>query len=168
MIMPGPAPKGDAIDAQVQSCEPAEQAVDAAIQTWEEQMSRSNWHGIDPNWRNLARRRLQKDQAVLLHLLVLRKNTIAEGRAPWNRGRMVALGWKASSERAAFYARFTGGSCSDYPAGSRSVFFTSDNLDDPASRSGVPGSPWHSLPGFFHLQLLELLPDEYRTLGIAP
>jgi hypothetical protein len=73
VIMPGPAPKGDAIDAQVQSCEPAEQALDAAIQTWEERMSRSNWHGIDPNWRNQARQRLLKDQAVLLDLLVLRK-----------------------------------------------------------------------------------------------
>ena len=46
-VMPPPVARGYAIDAEVQSCEPAEQAADAAIHAWEERMARSNWHGMD-------------------------------------------------------------------------------------------------------------------------
>jgi threonine/homoserine/homoserine lactone efflux protein len=165
VILPEPISRGYLIDAQVQGCETAAGAADAAIQTWEQRLATTTWPNLDPNWRNKARQMLQTDRALVLDMIVLRRNAIVEGRKPWNKGRMIALGWQASNEQQSYYARLTSGSCADYGAGARSVYFSAPPGYHPSAYMlDRPNWPSGNLPEFVHRELLEPVPEKYREL----
>ena len=165
VILPEPISRGYLIDAQVQGCETAAGAADAAIQTWEQRLATTTWPNLAPNWRNKARQMLQTDRALVLDMIVLRRNAIVEGRKPWNKGRMIALGWQASNEQQSYYARLTSGSCADYGAGARSVYFSAPPGYHPSAYMlDRPNWPSGNLPEFVHRELLEPVPEKYREL----
>ena len=177
-IMPGPDAKGLVIDALVQQCRPAEEIADAAIRAWELRLANIQGRRIEPDWKNRARQVVRDDRAVVFDMLVLRTKTIAEGRAAWNRGKTLSLGWQDSNQVVSYYARFTQGLCKDYPVGFRTLYYTSPfvvfvgTLDSPRWPTGA-------IPEFLAAQfrprianryskegglILEPIPEEYRSL----
>ena len=163
-VMPEPALRGYGLDAQIQSCEPVAQVAEAAIQDWEQRVAATPWAHPSPEWREEARQMLLNDRGVVLNVIVLRKKRVLEARKPWNKGRMIASDWMASSEQKSYYAQYAGGSCSAYPVGSRSVHFSVYDvsiLDRPGSSEWPPRQ---SAATFLNRETLDPVPEQYRDL----
>jgi hypothetical protein len=162
-VMPEPALRGYAFDTQIQGCESPVQAADAAIKYWEDRIARAPWAQARRGWQDEERRILQDARGVILNVVVLRKNRIYEARKPWNKGQMIASGWKTSNEQTSYYARYAGGSCADYPVGTRSVHFSEYDVSV-LNRSGPSDWPPRGPATFLNRQTLDPVPDQYRKL----
>ena len=158
LVMPGPAFHGYIEDVQINSCKPPIDALDGAIKYWERQAAGREFTGR-PGWREDARTLLQNDNGVVLDVLILRQKPIFEERKPWNQGHVAVSDWQAVNTPKTFYARYAGGSCANYPAGTRSLQF--NDLYFYGYPKGL-GWPPRKVPDFLDLQTLELIPDIYR------
>ncbi len=160
--MPSPKLQGTAVDAQVLSCEPSSQGADAAIENWEKRVAGVTWASARPGWQDDARRRLRDDDGVILSVDVLRTNRFYERQKPWDKGQIMTTGWQTSDEQKTYYAQYAGGTCADYPVGTRSVQFVPYDL----SGMNRPAADWppSKLSDFLDLQVLVPIPDEYQKL----
>ena len=127
--MPEPKLCGEIIDAEVRACMP-------------------------PTGEAQAEPTPARDAGVVLELHILRKRGIYENQKPWNRGKLLARPWQPGDETKPYFARFAGGSCDDYTALSRRVFYPTP---EPARTSASADA----LPGALQLQLLRPVPEEY-------
>lgn len=160
--LPGPALRGYVLDAQIQGCRPSAQAADDAVAYWEKRVAAVTWAPPRPGWQADARRRLQDDQAVVLDMTVVRQSGIYESRKPWNKGNILSRSWYPANEQKSYYAQYAGGSCADYPLGSKAVHFVSYLPFKTGSAQDWPPS---DIAGLLNLQSLEAVPAEYQKLA---
>jgi hypothetical protein len=102
---------------------------------------------------------LENDDGVVLTVVVVRSRTLRAERKPWNNGHVLASEWQLVNSQKSYYARYSGGSCSDYAAGTRAILFHNRRF------YGVPsnlGWPPKKTPHFLNLQTLDAVPVEYR------
>src|SRR5262245_14529364 len=114
--LPEPAIRGYVIDAQVEACAPPAQALDAAMEGWEEAVARVTWAAPTPRWKETATRNVENDSGVVLTLRIQRKSAILRHRQPWDRGRSSAAPWIAVDESRQYYAADEGSACQPYLA----------------------------------------------------
>ena len=162
VCMPSPKLQGTIVDARILSCEPSTQGADAAIQYWEKRVAGVTWASARPGWQDDARRRLRDDDGVILSADVIRTNRFYERQKPWDKGQIMTTGWQTSDEQKSYYAQYAGGTCADYPVGTRTVQFVAYDL----SGMNRPAADWppSKLSDFLDLQVLVTIPDEYQKL----
>lgn len=161
LIMPGPAFHGNVEDVQIQSCKPPIAALNDAVRYWDRRLPGTQ--GVRPNWREDSRAMLQKDNGVILDVLILREKPIYEERKPWNKGRIVPSAWQAMNAPKTFYASYAGGSCANYAAGTRSLLFNDLYFYDYPNL----GWPPRKVPNFLDLQTLAPIPAAYRRAAAS-
>jgi hypothetical protein len=155
--LPKPEIVGDVIEARVQSCRTAANAMPDAIADWDKQIAHVTWAPPRAGWRASTASMLEDDPGVVLELRLDRTNTIYRQRKPWNRGRIIAGGWRPSQETRSFFARFAGSSCDAYPNGMSGTYF-------PQSEDKPALWPPTNLPTFLNKQALGEVPAEYSKL----
>jgi len=163
-ILPEPALRGYVIDARIQGCEPPALAADAAIEYWDKRVTEAPWAPPRPGWQNDSRRMLENDHGLVVDVATVRTRPIVEARKPWNSGRMIALGWAASSEQKSYYVRESEGSCAGYPVGARSLYYTPYDISILTRNVGREDWPPRDPADFLFRAVLEPLPDKYRKL----
>lgn len=159
LSLPGPAHRGEIIDAEILSCKPPAEALDRAIAFREK-------HGTgpsEPGWQDKVRRAAQADSGVVLELHVASEHRLFEHRKPWNRGVITSPGWRSVNLQKRYYTRHAGGSCASYPAGVRSLHYAYHPSAPPAGGAVVAQDM--DLPRFLNLKVLIPVPDEYRTFA---
>ncbi len=160
LSLPGPKWRGAVIDAEIRECKPPAQALDRAMSFWEKSPAGT---AARPGWQADLRRTAQADPGVVLELNVARELRIFEHRKPWNKGRITSTGWQGVNRVRRYYTRYSGGSCPDYPVGTRSVHYAYYPPSPPA-KGPREWPPTSNLPLFLDLHILVPVPDEYQRL----
>jgi hypothetical protein len=161
LIMPKPALRGDLEEVQILSCRQPIAAADEASRYWDTRMA-SRPDAARPGWREDSREMLQNDAGVILGVDIIRARTLFEERRPWNKGNILASGWRPVNAQKSYYARYSGGSCSDYATGARAIVFNNRFF------YGVPnnlGWPPKQVANFLDLQTLDSVADRYRRFS---
>jgi hypothetical protein len=159
LIMPKPELRGDLEEVKIDSCSRPVESINEANAYWDKQLA-PRPDAARPGWKEDSRDMLQNDDGVVLAVDVVRSKTLRAQRKPWNSGRIVASEWQPANSQTSYYARFAGGSCSDYALGTRAILFHDRQF------YGVPtnlGWPPKKVPHFLGLQTLEAVPDSYRS-----
>lgn len=159
LIMPGPEFHGYIEDVQIESCERPIDVADDAIRYWRGQIA-PRPEAARPGWEKDSREMLAQDGGIVLTVTITRQESISEERKPWNKGSIQAGGWQDVGTQKTFYARYAGGSCDAYPAGTQTKLF------DDLYFYGYPknlGWPPQKVVNFLNLQTLEPVPAEYRA-----
>jgi hypothetical protein len=163
LSLPEPKLRGNIIDAEIQKCTPPAQALDRVMTFWERRLTGT---AARPGWQADARRSAQADPGVVLELNVSQKIQAYEHRKPWDRGRITTTGWQSVNAVKRYYARYAGGSCADYPVGTRSLHYAVYPGPFPPAVSGGPEEwpPTSNVPRFLDLNVLLPVPDELQPL----
>jgi hypothetical protein len=159
LIMPQPDLRGDLEEVQIDSCSRPLQSIEEANAYWDKQLA-ARPDAARPGWKEDSREMLQNDDGVVLNVDVVRAKTLRAERKPWNSGHIVASEWQTVNSQKSYYARYGGGSCSGYAAGTHAILFSDQQF------YGVPtnlGWPPKKVPHFLNLQTLEAVPDPYRS-----
>ena len=159
LIMPEPELRGDLEEVQINSCSRPVDSIDEANAYWDKQLA-PRPDAARPGWKEDSREMLQNDDGVVLAVEVIQSKTLRTERKPWNSGHILASDWQPVNAHKSYYARYAGGSCSDYAAGTRAILFQDRYF------YGVPtnlGWPPKKVPHFLDLQTLDAVPDSYRT-----
>jgi len=157
-VMPEPALRGDVEEVQINSCKRPIEAIDDAVAYWDARFA-SNSTGTRPGWKEDSRQMLQNDDGVILGVDIVRARTLREERKPWNKGNILASSWRTVDDQKSYYARYAGGSCSDYALGAHAILFNDRFF------GGVPtnlGWPPKKAANFLDLQTLDSIPNLYR------
>jgi hypothetical protein len=156
-IFPGPELRGYVFEIQVHGCTAPSQSADKAVEFWQ------HYIPSQPDWQADVRHRLQEANAVVLDATVIHENGIYVNRKPWNKGRISVSGWHPPTghEQKRYYD--DGGHCSDYPIGSKSVRFVSDDYIIGITASNKVQLP-SELSEFLLLPTVRHVPDEYQRL----
>lgn len=161
--LPEPKVRGYVIEAEVEGCAAPARAFAAALDEWEQAVARTTWATPPADWKDAARRNVERDTGLVLTMRVVRRSTIHEHRKPWDAGRMTASPWVARDETERYYARDGGSNCETYRARGRDLYtpFT----DSPSDRI-EPAAVWPptDTTGFLRLMELKPVPVEYRRL----
>jgi hypothetical protein len=161
--LPEPKVRGYVIEAEVEGCAAPARAFAPALDEWEQAVARTTWATPPANWKDTARRNVERDTGLVLTMRVVRRSTIHEHRKPWNAGRITASPWVARDEAERYYARDAGRDCAAYRARGRDLYtpFT----DSPSDRI-EPAAVWPPTDTTSFLRLMELgpVPAEYRRL----
>ncbi len=167
-VLPQPAVRGYVIDAQVESCGPPAQAVDAAAARWEEALQRVTWARPPADWKERAIRNVEEDPGVLLTVRIHRQRVILRHRRPWDRGRTSAGPWTDVNAARTYYGDGDAGGCAAWLARDRALYWPFADRD---AHPGVPSRVWPPVDplGFLGLQTLGPVPAEYaRAMRSAP
>src|SRR5882672_3646951 len=151
LIMPKPELSGDLEEVRFDSCSRPVDSIDEANAYWDKQLA-ARPDAARPGWKEDSREMLQNDDGVVLAVDVVRSKTLRAERKPWNSGHILASDWQIVNAQKSYYARYAGGSCSDYAAGTRAILFHDRRF------YGVPtnlGWPPKKVPHFLDLQTLE-------------
>jgi hypothetical protein len=161
--LPEPAVRGYVIDAEVEACASPEQAFDAALADWEQAVTRTTWYTPPANWRDTARRNVERDPGVVLTMHVARRVTIYEHRKPWNEGQKTAGPWVTLDDSESYYASDAGSSCAPYLARARDLYAP---FTDSTSGPNDPPTVWPptDTTGFLSVMELGPVPEEYLQL----
>ena len=160
-VMPPPALRGDIEEVQINSCKRPLAAIDDAVAYWNTRVA-SNSAGVRPGWKEDSGQMLQDDEGVILGVDIVRVRTLREEQKPWNKGHILASNWQPTGDQKSYYARYAGGSCSDYVIGAHAILFNDRFFD------GVPtnlGGPPRKVANFLDLQTLEAIPNPYREFA---
>ncbi len=160
-IMPSPALRGDIEEVQINTCKRPIEAIDDAITGWNTQFA-SGSPATRAGWQEDSRRMLRDDEGVILGITIVRARTLLEERTPWHRGNILASSWRTVDAEKSYYARFAGGSCSDYATGTHAILFNDRFF------GGVPanlGWPPRKVANFLDLQTIDPVPNPYREFA---
>ena len=161
--LPEPAVRGYVIDAEVQGCASPVRSFDAALAKWEAAVARTTWYTPPADWRDTARRNVERDRGVVLTMRIARRATIYEHRKPWNDGLKIAGPWVALDSSEQYYASDSGSSCTVYLARARDLYTP---FSDSSSSPNEPARIWpptHTT-GFLSIMELGPVPEEFRQL----
>lgn len=163
LSLPEPSHRGNVIDAEIQNCTPPVQALDRPMAFWEKRLTGT---AARPGWQADARRSAQADPGVVLELNVSQEINVYEHGKPWDRGRITTTGWKSVNAVKRYYARYAGGSCANYPVGTRSLHYAvyRDPFSPPPSGAPEEWPPTSNVPRFLNLRFLLPVPDELQPL----
>jgi hypothetical protein len=154
--LPAPELRGEIVEGEVSDCAPPSAKIDDAIERWDAWVTDAPWAKVRP-WKEEIPTLLRDDEGVVLELRVVRSRGIYERQEPWARGVAEARPWQGAGATRSYFARFAGGSCSDYfQLGRRFYFPTSE-----------PSKQWppDELPGILQLQVLGPVPDPYQRFA---
>ncbi len=161
--LPEPKVRGYVIEAEVEDCTAPPRAFAAALAEWEQAVVRTTWATPPADWKDTARRNVEREHGMVLTMRVVRRSTIHEHRKPWNAGRLTASAWVARDEAERYYARDADDDCAAYRDRGRALYtpFT----DSPADRI-EPAAVWPPTDTTSFLRLMELgpVPAQYRRL----
>jgi len=160
--LPEPAVRGHVIDASLEACTSPSHSFPAALEKWEDAVARVTWATPPADWKDTARRNVERDTGAVLTMRVARRATIYEHRKPWNSGRKTAGPWVAVDEAERYYAT-AGTSCSEHAARGRDLYTP---FTDSPSTTNEPARVWPptDTTGFLSLMELGPVPAEYRRL----
>ena len=161
-IMPKPELRGDLEEVQIDACSRPLDSIDEATAYWDKVLA-ARPDTARPGWKEDSREMLRNDDGVVLVVNVVRSKTLHAERKLWNSGHILASGWQPVNAQKSYYARYAGGSCSDYAAGSRATLFYDRHF------YGVPsnlGWPPRKAAHFLDLQTLDAIPDSYRSYTV--
>jgi len=159
--LPEPAVRGYVIEAHLEACSSPAQAFSASLAEWEDAVERVTWATPPANWKDTARRNVERDTGAVLTMRVARRTSIYEHRKPWNSGRRTAGPWVAVDEAERYYVSDAGAACASYAARGRELYTPfSDSTYDAPSREWPPTDT----TGFLGLMELGPVPAEYRQL----
>ena len=144
------------VDGEVQACQSAEVFLPAAEARWNKLNNDNPWEKPRPNWRRDIQGMLERDQGVVVTLIVHRRWDIYERRKPWNRGRLTAKASNEERKLEKYFARSRDQSCTPYPNGLRTLYAPQWEL------SRV--SPPDALPPFLGFHVLKDAPEKYRAM----
>ncbi len=162
LSVPEPSHRGNVIDAEIKNCTPPVQALDRGMAFWEKRLTGT---AARPGWQADARRSAQADPGVVLELNVSQEINVYEHRKPWDRGRITTTGWESVNAVKRYYARYAGGSCADYPVGTRSLHYAVyPGPSSPPSGGPEEWPPTSNVPRFLDLSVLLPVPDELQPL----
>lgn len=159
-VTPGPVFDGYIEDVEIRSCKPPIQALGDAIKNWNERIAAAQV-AARPGWQEDSREMLQNDDGVILDVFVIRARAVYRERKLWNKRRKLTSDWQMKDERKAFYARYAGGSCANYPVGKRALQFNEIYFSD----TPYLGWPPRKVPTFLNLQMLQVLPPVDGDIG---
>jgi hypothetical protein len=161
--LPEPKVRDYVIEAEVEDCTAPARGFAAALAEWEEAVAYATWVTPPPDWRDTARRSVERDPGRVLTMRVVRRSTIYEHRKPWDAGRLTASAWIEPDEAERYYARDADRDCAAYRGRGRALYmpFT----DSPADRI-EPAAVWPPTDTTSFLRLMELrpVPPEYTRL----
>lgn len=161
--LPEPKVRGYVIEAEVEDCDAPTRAFAAALAEWEKAVEYATWVTPPTDWRDTARRNVDRDPGRVLTMRIVRRATIHEHRKPWNAGLLTAGAWAASDDAERYYVRDAGRDCSAYRARGRDLY--TPHTEWPADRI-EPSAVWPPSDAIGFLGLMELgeVPPEYRRL----
>jgi hypothetical protein len=161
--LPEPKLRAYVIDAEVAACSAPSAAFSASLAEWERAVARVTWATPAADWRDAARRNVERDAGVVLTMRIARRSAIYEHRKPWNAGRLTAGEWMAGPKDEPYYARDAGGDCAAYLARGRALY--TPVTDSPSDRI-EPAAVWPptDTTGFLSLMELGPVPAEYLRL----
>ncbi len=161
--LPEPKVRSYVVDATVESCSPPARAFADALAEWEQAVARVTWATPPANWKDTARRNVERDPGAVLTMRVTRRSTIYEHRKPWDAGRITASEWLPVEDTEQYYAGDAGGDCAVYLARGRDLYTP---FSDSSSNPNEPAAVWPptETTGFLSLQQLGPVPSEYRRL----
>jgi hypothetical protein len=157
-VMPGPQLRGDIVEIQIAACGRPAEMIDGAYAYWDRQLA-PRPEAARPGWKDDSREMLQSDDGVTLAVDIVRSRTLNEERKFWNSGHILASEWQSMNSNETYYARYAGGSCSDYAVGTRAILYVDRYF------YGIPadlGWPPKKVPHFLNLQTIDTVPDPYR------
>jgi hypothetical protein len=166
--LPEPKVHGYVVDAEVEECASPARSFAAALADWEQAAARVTWYTPPSDWRDTAKRNIERDRGVVLTMRVVRRATIHEHRKPWNAGLRTASQWVTVGESERYYASDAGSSCEPYLARARDLYTPFSGSD---SGPNEPAQVWPptDTTGFLRLMELGPVPAEYpRLLGKTP
>jgi hypothetical protein len=161
--LPEPKVRGYVIEAEVEGCDAPGRAFAAALAEWEKAVAYATWATPPADWKDTARRNVDRDPGRVLTMRIVRRSTIHEHRKPWNAGLLTASAWAASDEAERYYVRDAGRDCAAYRARGRDLYtpYTERSAD-----RIEPAAIWPPTDAIGFLGLMELgeVPSEYRRL----
>lgn len=160
LCLPGPEPRGFAVELQIDKCQTPAQVVDPAIEYWNGRIAKVTWAAPRVGWQEGERSTAEAAEGVVLDATLLRESKIEMNRNPWNKGRLSATDWTNANSTKSYYAEYAGRSCADYPVGKKVLLFTRYNVT--GMSRGAGDWPPRNIADFLNRALLEKLPDEYR------
>jgi hypothetical protein len=159
--LPEPAVRGYVIEANLEACTAPSHAFEAALEDWEDAVARVTWATPPANWKDVARRNVERDTGAIMTMRVVRRTAIYEHRKPWNSGTKTAGPWETVDDAERYYVGDGATSCAEYAA-------RGSDLYTPFSDStyGSPSREWPptDTTGFLRLSELGPVPAEYRRL----
>ena len=159
LILPGPELHGYIEEVQIDACKRPTDAADEAMQYWEKQIApRPSAARI--GWQEDSREMLREDDGVILTVTIVRQRAILEAQKPWNKGHLIATLWQPVEMQKSYYAKYGGGACESYRAGTAIQLFNNQYFE------GYPrnlGWPPRKLVNFLNLQTLESVPAKYSS-----
>jgi len=161
-VLPEPALRGHLLDVRVTACAAPRTRTKEIIRGWEERVGKVTWAAPRAGWQEDMRRALRSDTGLVLQATVVRTNQVQIRRKPWNKGKMLVLGWKKADERRWFYLPAADGSCADHPVGAKARYFRPYDASA-ASRAPVDWPP-KQVADFIDLQTLGPVPPDLRSV----
>ncbi|HEY9181668.1 MAG TPA: hypothetical protein VIQ99_00625, partial [Gammaproteobacteria bacterium] len=120
--LPEPAVRGHVIEAHLEACASPAQAFATSLAEWEDAVERVTWATPPANWKDTARRNVERDTGAVVTMRVTRRASIYEHRKPWNSGRKTAGPWVTVDEAERYYVGDAGTACAAYAARGRELY----------------------------------------------
>ena len=156
-VRPGDKPLGVLVDAEVVECGTGEERWEAAAKRWSETALKNPRIRQRPNWiADLARLR-RDDPGVVLSVRIWRAREMYFSKKHSGGGQWKAGPWNSAKYDGAYFARYAGNRCSEYPTGSRGMYWVhvEDEKEFPPVNS----------PGFLSLFVMDRLPGELEPFS---
>jgi hypothetical protein len=162
-VLPEPKVRAYVIDAEVAECVSPTAVFADSLAEWEQAVARVTWATPPADWRESARRNVERDTGSVLTMRIARRSAIYEHRKPWNAGRITAGEWIEVGAAERYYAHDAGRDCAVYRGRGRDLY--TPVTDSPADRI-EPAAVWPptDTTGFLSLMELGPVPAEYRRL----
>jgi hypothetical protein len=138
-------------------CGTGEERWEAAAKRWSETALKNPRIRQRPNWiADLARLR-RDDPGVVLSVRIWRAREMYFSKGHSGGGQWKAGPWNSAKYDGAYFARYAGNRCSEYPTGSRGMYWVhvEDEKEFPPANS----------PGFLSLFVMDRLPGELEPFS---
>jgi hypothetical protein len=159
--LPAPAIRAYVIEAHLEACTSPSQAFAASLAEWEDAVERVTWAAPPANWKDTARRNVERDEGAVLTMRITRRASIFEHRKPWNSGTKTSGPWVTVDETQRYYVGDASAACAAYAARGPELYTPFSD-----STYGSPSREWPptDTTGFLRLMELGAVPPEYRQL----
>jgi hypothetical protein len=155
--LPEPEYQATLLDLELRECVPALSWRETAFALWSKRLEINSWATPPPNWRETFEREAASGSVVTVS--VSRRREILRGRAPWNKGVVIAADW--STARSRRMARpndlYVPASCAAFPSGTKGIYLAKGE----SGESYPPIEPSR----FLDMLVLGAVPDDLRAFA---
>lgn len=156
-VRPGDKASGFLLDAEVVECGTADERWETAAKRWTDTVLKNPQIEQRRNWVTDLDRLRRDDPGVVLRAKVFRRRETYLSKQHEAGDQWRAGPWSARNYDDAYFARYAGSHCSDYPTGSRRVYWIHVEEDT--------AFPPANAPGFLSLFVIEPVPRELEPLS---